>query len=321
MQFFRTRAQSLDLQTRKQWVERESKLSLSRQCNLLDVNRSSLYCKPTLDAGKDAVIMNEIRSEYEQHPFYGYRKIHEALIEKNFMHNIKKTQRLMSLTGLCAIAPYKETSIPNKEHKVYKYLLKDLVIDHPNQVWKTDITYIKIRGGFIYLVCIIDVFSRKIMGWELSPYLETDVCLEAFEKACKYGKPDILNSDQGCQFTSEKWIERLEKAGIQISMDGKGRWADNIIIERFWRSIKYEALRFHAIETIADARLIVKNYINFYNRERFHQSLDYKRPDEVYYGATKTAEDVDPFWDSLALVCNSKMSVQQIRSTGVQMAL
>lgn len=320
MQFFSTRAQSLDIQKRKQWIEHNGKLSINRQCELLKLNRSSLYYKPKPNDDRDMIIMNEIRNEYERHPFYGYRKIHRALIEKNFIINIKKTQRLMSLTGLCAVAPYKKTSIPNKEHKVYPYLLKHLIIDHPNQVWKTDITYIKIRGGFIYLVCIIDVFSRKIMGLALSPYLDTEVCLAALEMALKYGKPEILNSDQGCQFTSEKWIKILEENGIKISMDGKGRWADNIIIERFWRSIKYEALCFYSIESIAEAKIIINDYINFYNQERFHQSLGYKKPDEVYYGAINKVDQFDAFFNSLALVCNSKTSVQVIRAMGVPMA-
>ncbi|MFH1831839.1 MAG: IS3 family transposase [bacterium] len=316
MQFFRTCAQSLDIQVRKQWIEHESKLSLSKRCKLLDVNRSGLYYKLKQSDNKDVIIMNEIRGEYERHPFYGYRKIHEALLEKNFKHNIKKTQRLMTLTGLSAVAPYKKTSIPNKEHKVFPYLLKNLVIDHPNQVWKTDITYIRIRGGWVYLVCIIDVFSRKIMGWALSPYLDSEACIVALEVALMHGNPEIFNSDQGCQFTSEMWVGRLEKEGIKISMDGKGRWADNIIIERFWRSIKYEALRFHALENIAEVRLIVKDYINFYNRERFYQSLDYKRPDEIYYATFEVAIK----FDSFSMVCNSKFTVQQIRSMGVPMA-
>ena len=276
-----------------------------------------MYYKPKQGTNQNAVIMNEIQTEYEKHPFYGYRKIHQALVAKNFKLNIKKTQRLMALTGLRAVAPYKKTSVPNKAHKVFKYLLKGLRIYRPHQVWKTDITYIKIKGGFIYLVCLIDVFSRKIMGWALSPYLDTDVCFEAFEMALMYGKPEILNSDQGCQFTSEKWVERLEKEGIKISMDGKGRWADNIIIERFWRTIKYEALCFYVLETITDTRLIINNYINFYNRERFHQALEYKKPDEVYYGAIRA---VDHSFESLAFVCNNKIIVQQSKSMGVQMS-
>ena len=263
--------------------------------------------------------MDEIRKVYEQYPFYGYRKIHQALLKKNFKHNIKKTQRLMSLTGLCSTAPYKKvnTSKPNKQHQIHKYLLKDLVIDRPNQVWATDITYIKIRGGWIYLACIIDVFSRKIMGAALSPYIDTELCKKAFDRARKHGKPDIMNSDQGCQFTSASWIDYLLTSEIQISMDGKGRWADNVIIERLWRTIKYEALIFYSLEDLASVEAIIEDFIAFYNEERFHQALKYKTPDEVYFQAIKVPEE----FDYLAMLVNSKFTVNQVRSRGASMGV
>jgi putative transposase len=197
----------------------------------------------------------------------------------------------MRLIGLKAIRPLKKTSIRDQSHKVYPYLLRDLIIDYPNQAWATDITYIKIKLGFIYLVCIIDVFSRKIMGWAVSISPDTKSCLEAYENATKQVKAEILNSDQGCQFTSEAWIDRLTLDGVKISMDGKKRWADNIIIERFWRNIKYESVFLNCFEDVKDAKEHIAIYINFYNSERPHQSLKYKTPDEVYFQFNKTKHD------------------------------
>jgi len=226
--------------------------------------------------------MTEIKDIYEQHPFYGYRKIHNILGRRGFKFNIKKVRRLMRFIGLKAVGPYKKTSIRNQEHKIYSYLLKNLTIERPNQAWKTDITYIKIRNGFIYLVCIIDVFSRSIMGWAVSIFLDTEPCIEAYEMATINYKPEILNSDQGCQFTSEMWTKRLELDRVKISMDGKGRWADNIIIERFWRSLKYESVFLTHFESVDEAKKYLAAYIDFYNNERPHQALKYKTPNEVF---------------------------------------
>ena len=184
----------------------------------------------------------------------------------------------------------------NKAHKVFPYLLKGLKIDHPNQVWKTDITYIKIRNGFIYLTCLIDVFSRKIMGWAVSIFLDTQSCIEALEMACRHNKPEILNSDQGCQFTSDIWTKRLEQKKIKISMDGKGRWVDNIIIERFWRSLKYEAVFLNCFESVDHAKKCIADYIDFYNKERPHQALKYKTPNEVFSGAVDFAGNSTPLF-------------------------
>ena len=265
--------------------------------------------------------MNEIRDIYERHPYYGYRKIHNVLGRRGFKLNIKKVRRLMNLTGLKAVAPYKKkTSILNKNHKVYPYLLKGLKINHPNQVWKTDITYIKIKSGFIYLVCIIDVFSRKIMGWKISPFLDTQPCIEALEMARMHNKPEILNSDQGCQFTSNAWTKRLEEDDIKISMDGKGRWADNIIIERFWRSLKYEAVYLNCFENIAQANKGIGNYINFYNNERPHQALNYKTPSEVFNEAVEPArENIQSFKLGLLLEYSHLMANNHVQKKGVKM--
>jgi putative transposase len=232
---------------------------------------------------EDIVIMNEIRSIYEKQPFYGYRKIHAALRSQGYTHNRKKTQRLMQLTGLQAIYAKKKTSISNVQHKKYPYLLRKLDITRANDVWQVDITYIKLRTGYAYLVCFIDVFSRRIMGWAFSPFLNTDLCISALERSLKMGKkPKIINSDQGSQFTSEEWIKKLTELGIQISMDGIGRWADNIYIERLWRTIKYEAIYLHSFDSVQQAQNCLEHYIKFYNSERFHQSLGYKTPDFVY---------------------------------------
>ena len=181
-----------------------------------------------------------------------------------------------------AIYPQKRTTIRNLQHKVYPYLLRGLKIVRPNQVWQVDITYVKVGNGFIYLTCIIDVFSRKVMGRSFSTFLDTASCLEALRDALKHGIPEIINSDQGCQFTSAAWIETLTALGILISMDGKGRWADNVFIERLWRTIKQESARLHRFETVDQARLVIDKFIVFYNSQRFHQSLNYHVPDHIY---------------------------------------
>jgi putative transposase len=250
----------------------------------MDIHRSRVYYKPAPDDSRDVVMMNEMRDIYTKCPFYGYRRMHVALQAKGYECNHKKTQRLMKCAGLIAVYPRKKTTIRNLLHKTYPYLLRGLDIVRSNQVWATDITYIKLRNGFGYLVCIIDIFSRKILGWAFGPFLDTQLCIDAFEEAIKHGTSEILNTDQGCQFTSNQWTETMIKYGIAISMDGKGRWADNIYIERFWRSIKYEAVYLHSFDTMAQARQAIGNYIEFYNNERPHQSLQYKTPHAVYTG-------------------------------------
>ena len=255
---------------------------MQRKCELLKVTRSRLYyCKKSRPK-EDVRLMNKIREIYTQYPFYGYRRIHATLLQMGYTHNRKRTQRLMRLAGLQAIYPRKKTSIRNKAHAIFPYLLRNLKIERSNQVWDVDITYIKIKTGFVYLVCLIDIYSRRIMGSAISISLNADVCLRALEIAlCKY-TPEIINSDQGCQFTSHEWINKLKHEKILISMDGKGRWADNIYIERFWRSVKYEAVYLQSFETVEQACIALARYIEFYNTIRPHQALDYKTPDQRF---------------------------------------
>ena len=259
-----------------------TQLSVRKQCSLLTVNRSRIYYRSKRVDIDAVAIMNEMRDLYEKCPFYGYRRMHACLVRKGHAINRKRVQRLMKLAGIQAIYPKKNTTKRNHTHAIYPYLLKGLTIDRPNQVWEVDITYIRVRRGFVYLVGIIDIFSRKIIGWSMSVFLDVTPCLEAYENTLVYGKPDILNSDQGCQFTSTAWTSRMIKDGIKVSMDGKGRWADNIYIERFWRSLKYESVFLQSFETVAQAREAIAQYINFYNQERPHQALGYETPDAVY---------------------------------------
>jgi len=241
-----------------------------------------MYYKPKSSKHNDAIIMNELREIYQDIPSYGYRRMTVALRERGFLVNHKKTARLQKIAGIQAIYPAKKTTINNPAHKLFPYLLRDLVINRPNQVWQVDITYIKIRGGFVYLVCLVDVFSRKIMGWKLSTFLDTASCLEAFNHALQNGIPEIVNSDQGCQFTSEAWVVSLQQHGIKISMDGKGRWADNVYIERLWRTIKYEMVYLHSFDTVDQVRIALANYITFYNTRRYHSKLNYHTPDVIF---------------------------------------
>ena len=264
-------------------IERDHKqLSVVAQCNLLKTNRSTIYYEQKLVDSNDATIIEQITKIYEKLPFYGYRRLHVELAKEGYKHNLKKTRRLKQVSGLKTIYPSKKTTIANQAHKKYPYLLKGKQIGRPNQVWQVDITYVKIRYGFVYLTCLIDVFSRKLMGWALSPFLDTGPCLEAMKMALKVATPEIINSDQGCQFTCREWVEALQANSITISMDGKGRWADNIFIERLWRTIKNELIYLHSFESIEELSIAFMDYAVFYNSRRWHQSLNYKAPDEVY---------------------------------------
>ncbi len=263
-------------------IERNKLVSVKRQCELLDVARSSVYYKPEPVDSKDVELMNEIRCIYQKSPFYGYRKIHAVLKRKGYKLNRKKTQRLMKLIGLQAVYPRKKTTVRNPAHSKCPYALKKKTIDQANQAWMTDITYIRIARGFGYLMSLIDVYSRRVMGWSFSCFIDTALCLEAYANATRIAIPEIINSDKGSQFTSHEWVDTLSQDGILVSMDGKGRCFDNIYMERLWRSIKYELVYLHDIQTMAQARELLDKYITFYNNERPHQSLNYQAPMEVY---------------------------------------
>lgn len=265
-------------------IERfHKKLSVRQQCQLLGVNRSVVYYK-----GKRSVdeseIMNRIHEIWLKFPAYGYRRITKALQDEGYDINRKRGYRLMKLMNLEALYAKPKLSEPHPQHKIYPYLLKGLRIERPNQVWCTDISYVKMPQGFVYLVAIIDVYSRYIVSWRLSTSLDTAFCLEMLCSAFHVGVPEILNTDQGCQFTSLEWINMVEGAGVKVSMDGKGRWADNIPIERFWRTLKHENIFLKAYETVAEARKGIKEFIDLYNEERLHSSIGYTKPGAVYRG-------------------------------------
>ena len=266
-------------------VDRLNPLPITRQCSLLELPRSSFYrVAPPVDE-EELLLLSLIDRCHLQYPFYGSRRLRDWLQSQGHRVNRKKVQRLMRKMGLSTRYPKRNLSAPNRSHKVYPYLLKNLVIDRPNQVWATDITYIPMCRGFVYLVAILDWFSRKVLSWRLSNTLDASFCVEALEEALeKFGAPDIVNSDQGSQFTSDDFTGILKSRGVRISMDGKGRWVDNVVVERLWRSVKYEEVYLKAYESVGDARASLKAYFAFYNSERRHQSLDRCTPDSVYYG-------------------------------------
>lgn len=226
----------------------------------------------------------EIKQEYILHPFYGYRKIFRALNDKELPITESQVRRLMSEMGLKAIYPKPNLSKPGKGHKVYPYLLRDLEIEYINQVWATDITYLKLNGSFVYLVAVIDLYSRKVLAWRLSNTADASFCVEALQEAIDiYGVPEIFNTDQGSQFTGNDFISKLNEYSIKISMDGKGRALDNVYVERLWRSLKYENIFLNDYRNLKELKGGVKLYFEFYNTERYHQSLNYQTPDTVYF--------------------------------------
>lgn len=258
-------------------------LSKRRCCELLGVNRSTLYYKENPSEIDDIDLLNSIREVWERYPFYGYRRITKELRSKGVNVNRKRVARLMTLGGICAIHPGPNTSRRNKLHAVHPYLLRNLEITRPNQVWQVDITYLRIQGGFMYLVALIDVYSRYVVSWSLSNTLDTEFCMEALKSGLADVHPEIINSDQGCQFTGDDWINYLREWDIKISMTGKGRCNDNIYIERFWRSFKREEFYLNEYASVKELRKAIGAYINFYNQRRWHQSLDYKTPASVYF--------------------------------------
>lgn len=275
----------LTVEKKRAAVERNHpEISVSRQCELLSLNRSGFYYKSRPKKGDrlNETLMRLIDEQYMETPFYGVRRMTAFLRRKGYMVNRKRVERLMRLIGLCAIYPKKRTTFSNKQRRKYPYLLSGLEITRPNQVWSTDITYIRLKRGFVYLVAIMDWYSRYVLSWRLSTALSADFCIEALEEALAMARPNIFNSDQGVQFTSDEWIKLLAENGIEISMDGKGRVFDNIFVERLWRSLKCEEVYPNEYETVKDARNAISAYFRFYNEERPHQSLGYKTPLEVW---------------------------------------
>jgi putative transposase len=282
----------LSVERRREVVDRRHpSLSIKRQCILLDISRSGLYYKSKGISEEDLIHMKLIDRQYLVTPFFGARKIAACLKNQGHLINRKRVRRLMCLMGLKAIYRRPKTSKPAPGHKIYPYLLGGMKITRPNQVWAADITYIPMARGFLYLVAIIDWYSRYVLSWRLSNTLEADFCVEALEEALEKGRPDIFNTDQGAQFTSEAFIGLLEQRDIKVSMDGKGSYKDNLFIERLWRSVKYEEVYLKAYQDGRDARISLGNYFRFYNSERPHQSHGYWTPAEIY--CTTTVETIN----------------------------
>ncbi len=260
-------------------------LAVSKQCELLSVNRSTFYYQPKPLSDSDVDLMRRIDAIHMKLPFYGSRRIRDQLETEDIFINRKKVQRLMLVMGIIAIFLKKKTTISNKAHRIYPYRLRGLNINRSNQVWATDITYIPMAKGFVYLVAVIDWFSRKVLSWRLSNTMDTAFCIEALKEAIqRYGKPDIFNTDQGSQFTSDAFTSVLIDNNIEISMDGRGRWLDNVFIERLWRSLKYENIYLKAYDTVPEVRAGIDEYFRFFNEDRRHQNLKGRQtPDQIYY--------------------------------------
>lgn len=261
----------------------DCEISLTKQAELLDISRSNLYYRPIINPG-DVKIRNAIDKIFTKHPFFGSRRIKDELEDYQIFICRDKTRRHMKEMGLEAVYPRKRLNLsrPDSQNEIYPYLLRSLKISHPDQVWGTDITYIRLNNGFCYLVAIMDWFSRFIVSWEISESLEIDFCLRNLNSALEMAVPEIHNSDQGVQFTSRKYINILKEKGINISMDGRGRCMDNIFTERFWRTLKYEEVYLKSYDSIKEVKESIKNYIKWYNYERKHSSLDKRTPAEVY---------------------------------------
>lgn len=273
-------------------VNRESPdLSMRRQCELLDVNRSMLYYEPKPVSSETLELTRLIDEKFTKAPFFGARRFREWLKTEGWNVTRKRIRRLMKLMGLEAFYPKPKTSQRNPEHHVFPYLLRGLTIDSSDQVWATDITYVPMRSGFLYLTAIMDWYSRYVLSWELSNSLDTEFCIKALNSALSLRKPEIFNSDQGSQFTALEFQKPLKAAGVSISMDGRGRWMDNVFVERLWRSLKFEEVYLHAYETTQEARISIGQWFNFYNYERQHQALGYKTPYEVYDASSRLRAD------------------------------
>jgi putative transposase len=278
------------MKERRAMVQPNTAPSIRRQCEILSVTRSSLYYEPVGPDDEELVLMRKLDELHLKHPFFGSRMIARTLKTQGVVINRKRVQRLMRLMGLESVAPKPNTSKPAPEHPVYPYLLRGLSISRPNQVWATDITYIPMAHGFAYLVAIIDWYSRRVLAWRLSNTLDTIFCIEALEEALEhFGTPEIFNTDQGSQFTSSDFTDVLLDREIKISMDGKGRYIDNIFVERLWRSLKYEEVYLNPYDSLVEARDGIGRYFRFFNDERPHSSLGYQTPAAFYESTPRLA--------------------------------
>lgn len=265
-------------------IDKEHPLPVTRQAQLLEISRGSVYYVPVPVSDADLELMREIDTLHLERPFAGARMLRDLLKGEGYRVGRRHVGRLMGLMGIEALYRKKKGSKTNPAHPKYPYLLRNLVIDRPNQVWAADITYIPMRHGFLYLVAVLDLFSRKVLSWRLSNSLTTDFCIDAVEAAiATYGRPQIFNSDQGCQFTDLDFTELLKSHGIAISMDGKGAWRDNVFVERFWKSLKYEEVYLRAYDCTSEAKHFIGSYVTFYNQERPHSAHGGQTPDAVYF--------------------------------------
>lgn len=272
-------------------IEGGLEVPVKRQAQLLQLSRSSVYYQPRPISPRDLTLMRRLDERHLQLPYYGARKLAAQLRREGHEVGRRHVTTLMRRMGIEALYRKPRTSIPARDAGIYPYLLSSLVIERPNQVWASDITYLPMAHGFMYLVAILDVASRKVLSFRLSNTLTADFCVEALEEAMlKFGRPEIFNTDQGSQFTSEEWIKVLQEAGVAISMDGKGRWIDNVFIERLWRSVKYEEVYLHAYANGTEARSALTRYFSSYNAVRLHQCLEYRTPDEVYLSVLAEAQ-------------------------------
>lgn len=284
---------------RQSWIAPDAPLPVVRQCALAGISRATYYAhqQPTPVAEEDAKRLRLLDEEYTRHPFFGSRRMVQFLRARGFTVNRKRVQRLIQHLGLAGMAPGPHTSQPHPAHPVYPYLLRGVVIERPNQAWSTDITYLRLAQGFGYLVAIMDWYSRKVLAWRLSNTLDAGFCVDCLQEAVRhFGIPEIFNTDQGTQFTSHDFIDALKAHPIRISLDGRGRAADNIFVERLWRTVKYEDVYLKDYERLAEAQIGLKMYFSFYNSERGHQSLGYQTPDVVYAtGQGGGAKVIDKF--------------------------
>jgi len=284
------------------------RIPICRQCELLTLNRSSLYYTPCRDTQYNELLMKLIDAQYIQTPFYGIDKMTEWLHRQGHYVNHKRVRRLMRQMGLEAVYPHRKhgLSIPDRQHRIYPYLLKDVQIIRPEQVWSADITYVRMYRGWLYLVAIMDWFSRYVLSWEVSVTLESQFCVSALKQALSLGRPDIFNTDQGSQFTSDDFTDILKAADIQISMDGKGRVFDNIFIERLWRTVKVEEVYLRDYQTVAEAVYSLGRYFELYNNHRLHQALGYRTPAEVYGVAVGTPAALRAPCVPTAVICGDE---------------